>query len=382
MEIDGSNAGRNWRDLKETNNGLIVLDMNDQVVSCNEKAKNTLLNSHSDDGITLPLDCFWLETDQRVFYLNEFKHIFGKMITLLLRSGHAQPCRVKVLVEELSLAGQLYCSLLIQEDQADPKSDSLFCRSQMAQALSTDLKDNVLELHYQPQINTADTSLYGVEVLSRWASQKFGRVSPDDFIAVAEEFGFIAMLDLWVLTQACQQLVVWREQGIQVPLIAVNFSPLSFNYPNLKETIQSILLQNRLLPSDLVLEVTENKKVVSLYQFTGVINELYAMGIQISLDDFGTGYSNLKRLLKFPVSQLKLDRSFVMDLPHGISNALSETVFSISQKIGAVSIAEGVETELQFRLLKEMGYEIVQGYLFSPPVPKAEFDTWYLLRFS
>jgi EAL domain-containing protein (putative c-di-GMP-specific phosphodiesterase class I) len=122
--------------------------------------------------------------------------------------------------------------------------------------------------------------------------------------------------------------------------------------------------------------VTENKEVVSAYQSADVIHDLYLMGIHISLDDFGAGYSNLKRLLKFPVSQLKLDRSFVMGLPQTISKDLSETVLGISQKIGAVSIAEGVETESQFFLLKEMGYEVIQGYFFARPLSRVHFEEW------
>ena len=248
----------------------------------------------------------------------------------------------------------------------------------MAQMLKTDLQQSKLVLHYQPQINVSSNRLYGVEVLARWHNEELGYVAPDDFIALAENFGFIAELDLWVFREACQQLAVWRKKNIQVPLIAVNFSPYSFNSPNLIYTIQSILQKNGLFPSDLVLEITESKKITLSDSFINVIDDLHSMGITISLDDFGTGYSNLKRLLKFPVSQLKLDRAFVSNLPSTLSKELSEVVFSIGQKIGAVSIAEGVETLQQLSYLKAIGYDVIQGYLFSPPLSKQGFEAWYL----
>tara|TARA_R110000744_G_scaffold9841_2_gene31222 strand:+ start:455 stop:1642 length:1188 start_codon:yes stop_codon:yes gene_type:complete len=378
---DSLNFGRDWGQLQETNDSLIVLDGKDLIVSCNELAQKTLFNANNYTEVTFLFDSFWLEAEQRVFYLSEFRSIVGKTITLLLRSIDREYYRVDVCVEAFSFLDQSLLSLTIQKSRAqisaDGFEDARFSKtSLMAKALSEDLSNSMLELHYQPQINALDSRLYGVEVLSRWTSKAFGCVPPDDFIAIAEGFGFIATLDLWVLRQACQQLADWRKRNIEVPLIAVNFSPATFDFPDLKNTIQTTLKENNLLPSDLVLEVTENKEVVSAYQSADVIHDLYLMGIHISLDDFGVGYSNLKRLLKFPVSQLKLDRSFVMGLPQTISKDLSETVLGISQKIGAVSIAEGVETESQFFLLKEMGYEVIQGYFFARPLSRVHFEEW------
>ncbi|GAA0221791.1 EAL domain-containing protein [Marinomonas primoryensis] len=381
MITDSLNFGRDWGQLQETNDSLIVLDGKDLIVSCNELAQKTLFNANNYTEVTFLFDSFWLEAEKRVFYLSEFRSIVGKTITLLLRSIDREYYRVDVCVEAFSFLDQSLLSLTIQKSRAqisaDGFEDARFSKtSLMAKALSEDLSNSMLELHYQPQINALDSRLYGVEVLSRWTSKAFGCVPPDDFIAIAEGFGLIATLDLWVLRQACQQLADWRKRNIEVPLIAVNFSPATFDFPDLKNTIQTTLKENNLLPSDLVLEVTENKEVVSAYQSADVIHDLYLMGIHISLDDFGVGYSNLKRLLKFPVSQLKLDRSFVMGLPQTISKDLSETVLGISQKIGAVSIAEGVETESQFFLLKEMGYEVIQGYFFARPLSRVHFEEW------
>ncbi|MBU2021593.1 MAG: EAL domain-containing protein [Gammaproteobacteria bacterium] len=383
MKTDSLNTERDWQELQETNSRFIVLDSNDLIVSCNDKVKHARLDLHRED--ILPSDCFWLDADQRTFCFSEFKKIAGKEIKLLFMPNGSEARRVKVLVEAFQLFNQQYYSLLIQDEHVEFIQDEYVEFDQgkthpfygLAQALSADLKNSLLELHYQPQINTVDNSLYGVEVLARWTSDEFGSVTPDRFVALAEEFGLIAELDLWVLRQSCQQLASWRDRGIHIPMIAVNFSPLSFNYPSLKNEIQALLDQTGLLASSLVIEVTESKKIKTSDLFIDAINDLHSIGVIISLDDFGTGYSNLKRLLKFPVSQLKLDRAFVSDLPNKLSKELSAVVLSISKKIGAVAIAEGVETQQQLSCLKSMGYEVVQGYIFSPPLSKSELEHWF-----
>jgi EAL domain-containing protein (putative c-di-GMP-specific phosphodiesterase class I) len=385
VKTEGLNTGRDWQELQETNDGFIVLDSNDLIVSCNDKAQKLLahswLRSKNSTPDVLPIDCFWLDTEQRPYHASEFKNIVGKTITLLFKLTHCDAYKVKVFVESFYLFDQQYYSLFIKEDPLDSDVVNRRESSLMLQALSADLRHNKLELHYQPQINISNNSLYGVEVLARWNSEAFGQVAPDDFIALAEEFGLIAELDLWVLRRACQQLAAWREKNICVPILAVNFSPFSFHYPDLKNVIQSILQQNGILASNLVLEITESKQIKSPDSFANIIHDLHLMGIAISLDDFGTDYSNLKRLLKFPVSQLKLDRSFVSELPNKLSKELSEVVFSICQKIDAVPVAEGVETQQQLSYLSTIGYQVIQGYLLSPPLSVLHFEEWCLKKF-
>lgn len=381
VKTDSLNIGRDWRELQETNDSFIVLDGNGLIVSCNDQAKKTLFDHHVGTSTTQVLNCFWSEAEQRTVHFSEFKKIVGKKIKLLFSPNYYESYRVSVLVEAFCFSNQSFCSLTIQKEPEFFSVNDVSQSSLMAQALSAALKNDQLEVHYQPQINTFDHSLYGVEVLARWTSKEFGRVAPDEFIEIAEAFGFIATLDLCILRQACQQLADWRKQDINLPLIAVNFSPLTFHSPDLINTIKFILKQNGMSPSDLVLEVTENKKIILDDQLIGVIDDLYSMGIQISLDDFGTGHSNLKRLLQIPVSQLKLDRSFVMGLPQTISKELSETIFSLSQKVNAVSIAEGVETEQQLSTLKELGYKVVQGYFFAPPLSRVNFEAWFASNF-
>lgn len=376
MKKDDLNAELNSPELQESNDSLIVLDSNDLIVSCNEKARQLFLLPHLPIDKPLLLEYFWFELDMRVFHLSEFKCFTGKTIKLMLVSSGREAYQVSVSVETFHLLGQPYFCLLVRRGSGELGDDKVSSDYLMAKALSADLQRDLLELYYQPQINASDGSLYGLEVLSRWNSQEFGQVAPDDFIALAENFGFIAELDLWVLRHACQQFAKWRKQKINIPRVAVNFSPFSFDYPNLKNIIRFVLSDNAILPSSLVIELTENKKIRSIDYFSDMVNAIHNMGIDISIDDFGVGYSNLKRLLRLPVSQLKLDRAFVNGLPQKASKNLTESVLAISQAIGAVSIAEGVESQEQFDCLKKMGYEVIQGYFFCPPLPKSKLETW------
>ncbi|PYF83997.1 EAL domain-containing protein (putative c-di-GMP-specific phosphodiesterase class I) [Marinomonas alcarazii] len=292
--------------------------------------------------------------------------------------------KVKMWVNAFWLLGKHYYSLFFQKRFVEPEWLAALSSAKKAQALKADLNGDLLDLHYQPQINILDDSLHGVEALARWTSKAFGRVAPDDFIALAEENGLIADLDLWVLNRACQQLALWRKQGIKIPTVAVNFSPLTFTYAHLEQKVQAILEENSLLPSDLVIEVTENKSINTSCSLANTIARIHAMGVAISLDDFGTGYSNLKRLLKFPVSQLKLDRVFVDGLSNEcyseMSQELSKVVLSLCKTMRATAIAEGVETQQQLSHLTSMGYGVVQGYIFSPPLPQLEFEHWCFKR--
>ncbi|RBP82589.1 EAL domain-containing protein [Marinomonas rhizomae] len=378
MKTDSLNTERDRLELQETNSLFIVLDSKGLIVSCNDKAKKALSDLSFEQGRStyFPDVFFRLGTNSRAFHAHEFISIVGQTIELLFIPNHGTEQNVTVSVENVYVSCQQYYSLTIQETPLSFDADSIFQTRQMAGALRADLKNNLLELHYQPQINTVDSSLYGVEVLVRWTNQQLGQVAPDNFIALAEEYGFIAELDLWVLRHACQQLAEWRRSNIHIPVIAVNFSVLTFRYPNLKSLIQSILDENDLVVSDLMVEIIESKKIKPSDSFISTINELYSIGINISLDDFGTGYSNLKRLLKFPISQIKLDRTFVCSLPSHLSIELSTMVYSISKKIGAVAIAEGVETKEQLFYLKNIGYEIIQGYFYSPPLSKENLEYW------
>jgi EAL domain-containing protein (putative c-di-GMP-specific phosphodiesterase class I) len=248
-------------------------------------------------------------------------------------------------------------------------------------ALRKALQEGGLRLHYQPQIDMASGQLYGVEALARWTHAELGEVSPARFIPLAEECGLIADLGRWALGEACRQLAQWRTQGLAVPAVSVNLSPSSFHNLDLPRMIADTLDRNALAPQDLTLELTESILLDTNPSTMKTIDEVHAHGVRLSMDDFGTGYSSLSYLRRLPVSELKLDRSFVADLEHDeAARALSSAILGIGKSLHLTVVAEGVETATQNVMLREQGYPVAQGFLFSRPLSPQDLEQWLIRR--
>lgn len=244
-------------------------------------------------------------------------------------------------------------------------------------ALRNALEHDQLQLHYQPQINLKDQSLHSVEALARWRHPQLGDISPLRFIALAEECGLIGDIGQWALRSACRQLTRWRHDGLEIPSVSVNLSPTDFHNLDLPQLIRKTLQDEALSPSDLTLEITENVLIDNDPRILSMLEIVHDMGITLSMDDFGTGYSNLSYLRQLPVTELKLDRSFVGDMEHDeVARALTRTVQHIGESLHMKVVAEGVETERQLHLLRDQGYHIAQGYHFSPALPHERFAFW------
>ncbi|QGE91516.1 GGDEF and EAL domain-containing protein [Bordetella holmesii] len=240
------------------------------------------------------------------------------------------------------------------------------------------LKKGLLRLDYQPQIALASGTLYGVEALARWTHPTLGDIPPSRFIPLAEECGLIADLGLWAVRSACRQLAGWRSKGLTVPAVSVNLSPTSFHNPELPRLICETLRRHGLAPADLTLELTESILLDTHPSTMQTISQVHALGIRLSMDDFGTGYSSLSYLRRLPVSELKLDRSFVADLDHdAAASALSAAILGIGESLHLTVVAEGVETSRQNALLHQQGYPVAQGHLFSRPLPASELEAWF-----
>ncbi|MBS7776520.1 EAL domain-containing protein [Acidovorax sp. CCYZU-2555] len=256
--------------------------------------------------------------------------------------------------------------------------------NQLAQerlALETALRQAIqtkqLHLHYQPQVDMETGKLYGVEALARWTHAELGEISPVRFIPLAEECGLIADLGHWALREACRQLSAWRAQGLAVPAVSVNLSPTSFHNLDLPRMIADTLQINSLTSQDLTLELTESILLDTNPSTMKTIAEVHANGIRLAMDDFGTGYSSLSYLRRLPVNELKLDRSFVADLGNDeAARALSAAILGIGKSLHLTVVAEGVETAEQNLLLREQGYPVAQGYLFSRPLNPQDFESW------
>ncbi len=250
-------------------------------------------------------------------------------------------------------------------------------------AFEADLLNAVIQgqfvLHYQPQISEQG-EVIGAEALVRWQHPSRGMVPPGEFIPLAERSGLILQLGDWVLKQACTQLVSWAQQPHTVHLtLAVNVSARQFRQPDFVAQVLSIVERSGVAPSRLKLELTESMLVNDVEDIIAKMTALKARGVGFSLDDFGTGYSSLAYLKRLPLDQLKIDQTFVRDILTDPNDAaIARTVVSLGQNLGLNVIAEGVETAGQREFLSANGCHAFQGYLFSKPLPIADFDAYAL----
>ena len=243
-------------------------------------------------------------------------------------------------------------------------------------SLRESLQQGGLRLHYQPQVH-GDGSLYGAEALLRWRHPQLGDIPPGRFVPLAEECGLMNEMSQWVLEEACRQQAQWRARGIDVPRIAVNLSASTFELPSLVEQVNALLQRHQLPPESLVLEITESVMLSEQPQVLANLHALHAQGMQLSLDDFGTGYSSLSHLHRLPISEMKLDRSFISEIGHdAAAGALIRSVLRIGESLGKHVVAEGVETEEQRRFLTDNGSPVLQGYLFSAALPADALEQW------
>lgn len=248
-------------------------------------------------------------------------------------------------------------------------------------ALSTSLRLAILRgdlrLHYQPQIRTADGTIYGVEALARWHDPVLGNVPPSKFIPLAEESGLIEMIGVWSLRESCRQIAEWRNAGIDVPCISVNLSPIDFQHGDLATLVAEIIAEYDLPPEMLMLEITEGVVMQEDSNALRTMQKIRATGVGLSMDDFGTGYSSLNRLAYLPIRELKIDRSFMRDIENEASAlAITTAVIRVGQSLNMTVIAEGVETEGQREILSELGCDVIQGYLYSKAMSASDLEVW------
>jgi diguanylate cyclase (GGDEF)-like protein/PAS domain S-box-containing protein len=238
------------------------------------------------------------------------------------------------------------------------------------------LEDGQFRVLYQPKIDVRTGLIFGVEALIRWQHPEHGMISPLRFIPLAEETGMIVSIGAWVLETACKQSMAWQAAGLAPITISVNVSARQFEENQLIERVALAMQESGLAPEHLELEVTESLIMRDLQQSIDKMRQLNAMGVSLSIDDFGTGYSSLSALKSFPISRLKIDKSFVSDLADNPDDqAIALAVISLAHKLDLRVIAEGVETEDQLRFLRENECDEMQGYLFSPPVPANDIRT-------
>jgi len=249
-------------------------------------------------------------------------------------------------------------------------------RTELLRDLRRAVEDKQLELFYQPKIDAKSGQITAAEALLRWHHPTRGMVSPAVFIPIAERYGLISTLGNWVIEDACRQARVWRERGLKMR-VAINLSAFQMRQDDLVERIQAALKRHGIDPSRLTCEITESVAMEDTQVTQRTFERLGAAGIHLSIDDFGTGYSSLAYLRKLPASELKIDRSFVMDLGQSDdARAIVDAVLKLAHAIGLKVVAEGVETEQQRDILLSLGCDEFQGYMFARPMSARALLLW------
>jgi EAL domain-containing protein (putative c-di-GMP-specific phosphodiesterase class I) len=241
----------------------------------------------------------------------------------------------------------------------------------LEQDLRRALNEEGLHVHYQPIVSCKTGQVISLEALARWNHPQRGSVSPEVFAPLAEQHGFIVELDLWVAERACRDLMTLRQAGYPELRVAFNCSALNLSNRALPAAIEQILLRTGMDSAGLVMEVTENALMSNLNTAVEVLEEIRRLGVRISIDDFGSGYSSLAYLRKLPVNSLKVDRSFIRDIPAEPNDmAITSAIIAMAHKLQLMVVAEGVESAEQLEFLRANDCDLIQGYLFSRPLTR------------
>lgn len=250
-------------------------------------------------------------------------------------------------------------------------------RLALESALRHALERDELQVLYQPKVDLATGTMQGVEALLRWHNPVHGTISPLRFIPIAEETRQIIPIGEWVLKTACLQQVAWRRQGLMLSM-AVNLSAVQFRTPDLIDRIATLLDATGIDPANLELELTESALVQDPVEAADTLQRLRNLGVGIAIDDFGTGYSSLSYLKRFPVSTLKIDRSFVRDLTcNSGDRAIAQSIVALSGNLNIKTVAEGIENREQCIILKSMGCHLAQGYYYARPALPEDIPQLY-----
>jgi len=247
----------------------------------------------------------------------------------------------------------------------------------LGNALRYAMDRNQLQLHFQPQISLSNGRVIGTEALLRWQHPELGPISPAEFIPIAEHSGQIVSIGEWVLRTAVRQLKHWIDDGLPPMLMAVNLSAVQFKHFNLTRMVAGILEEEQLPARYLELELTESVTMSNPQGAIEIMDQLYEQGVRMSIDDFGTGYSSLSYLKQFKIYKLKIDQSFVRNITTDAHDkSIVATIISMANNLGFTTIAEGVETEQQLDILRQLGCDEVQGYFYSKPLPADQFEAF------
>jgi len=236
------------------------------------------------------------------------------------------------------------------------------------------LDRNELSLHYLAKVNFKTNEITGVEALLRWQNPALGSVTPTQFIPVAEETGLIIPIGKWVMKTACAQNVAWQQQGLPPVSMAINLSLRQLTDANLIEDIRTVLKETGMTPNMLELEITESMMMYNTERMISILTKIKSMGVRLAIDDFGANFSSLAQIKNFPIDTLKIDRSFIRNIPKEVEDkTITKAIIDIGKTLSLTVVAEGVETAEQMNYLKEHSCDEMQGYYFSKPIVPEQF---------
>ena len=244
----------------------------------------------------------------------------------------------------------------------------------LANQLRRGIEQGQLELHYQPQFDIGSRRIVAAEALVRWNHPQHGLMTPESFIPIAEESDVIDLIGEWVLDEACRHIAHWKLDGLQLVPVAINFSAFQFRRADLVRRVANALSRHAIEASHLEIELTEDAIMQDPKETSQILETLSGMGVTLSIDDFGTGYSSLSYLKRFAIDKLKIDRSFVADLPHDLNDAsITQAIVSLARSLELRVVAEGVENEEQLLFLHGIGCHAFQGYFGARPEDAESF---------
>ena len=364
-----------------------LLRASDQVIRSGSDEFALLLPGASDEEAVLPVARKVMAALQRPFILGAGQAHLSASIGIALYPEHAQDGTQLFKCADVALSaakreGRRRWCVYRREG-----SEALNRRLALEEALYDAIQNGEFEMHYQPIFRASTREMAGVEALMRWNRPGEGFVSPAEFIPLAESNGLIGFLGAWSLRASCHQVAQWNAAWDTRLRASVNLSPAQFRDGDLVTKVREALTESGLAPACLSLELTEGALMHDPAEAEALLLQLRGLGAGISVDDFGTGYSSLAYLKRFPLSTLKIDRSFVQDLERDANDlAIVSAILGLAQALGLHVVAEGVETEAQWAVLTDKGCDLIQGYLLGRPVnaqtlhDKVEGGEWLLAR--
>ncbi|MDH3688594.1 MAG: EAL domain-containing protein [Gammaproteobacteria bacterium] len=262
--------------------------------------------------------------------------------------------------------------LVYDADKHSHSSRRLTLMGELRQAIESDQ----LELAYQPKVDLKSTAITGAEALIRWRHPQHGPLPPDEFVTLAERSGLIKPMTVWVLEHALSQAAAWQEEGMELT-VAVNISAQDLGDPNLIDLVAGLLESKNVSPKKLVLEITETSIMLDQERALQMVRRLADMGVRLSIDDFGTGYSSLSYLVDLPISELKIDKRFVMDMTNNTKYVkIVRAIIDLAHHLGLEVISEGTQDRVTYSRLKDLGCDVAQGFYISEPISGSLLGSW------